>query len=318
MILSILIFLVSCLALALSGKWLIGALAGVARFLGWREFVVAFFIMSFASSIPNLFLGISSALSGIPELSFGDVVGGNVIDLTLVAALAVFLSKKGGLPAESRMVQRSAIFTIFIAILPLLLIWDKTLSRTDGLILILSFLFYVFWLFSKHENFAKVYNHETEKSLLKKFANFLRDLFIVILSIAILILSSQGIIMSSSFFADFFKVPLFLVGLLIVGLGNAIPETYFSIFSARKGQCWLILGNLMGSVIVCATLVLGTVAIIKPIIINDISSLATARFFLIIAAIFFLFFMRSDRKITKKEAFFLLFIYILFIIAEIR
>ena len=67
----------------------------------------------------------------------------------------------------------------------------------------------------------------------------------------------------------------------------------------------MILGDLMGAVIVPATLVLGIVALIRPIKITDFSSLAIARIFLIISAISFLFFLRTGKKITRKEALFL-------------
>jgi len=73
----------------------------------------------------------------------------------------------------------------------------------------------------------------------------------------------------------------------------------------------------MGSVISCATLVLGIVVLISPIEIADFSPFAIARFFLIIAAIFFLFFVKTDRKITAKEAFFLLSLYLVFIVVEV-
>jgi Ca2+/Na+ antiporter len=73
----------------------------------------------------------------------------------------------------------------------------------------------------------------------------------------------------------------------------------------------------MGSVVVPATLVLGTVAIICPIEIQDFSPFAIGRVFLIIAALFFFFFIKTDRKITKKEAMFLLGIYALFVLVEI-
>ena len=79
----------------------------------------------------------------------------------------------------------------------------------------------------------------------------------------------------------------------------------------------MILGDLMGSVIVCATLVLGVVVLIHPIENIDISPFVIARVFLIIAAIFFFIAIRTDSKITKKEALFLLLIFIIFFIAEI-
>ena len=100
--------------------------------------MVAFFVMSFAVSLPNLFVDVNAALQNKAELAFGDIIGGNLVDLTLVLAIAVFFSKKG-LSAESGMVQKSAIFTALIAVLPLVLILDGNLTRIDGTILILAF-----------------------------------------------------------------------------------------------------------------------------------------------------------------------------------
>lgn len=311
----ILIFLVCCALLYLSGEWVVGGLMRIARFLGWREFVVAFFVMAFAASLPNLFVGISSALRQIPQLSFGDIVGGNVIDLTLAVALATLLTR-GGIPAESRTVQTTSIFTIGSAVLYLILISDRNLSRLDGVLLIGFFIFYLFWLFSKRERFTRIYD-EHKVLIIKEFKFFLQDLGKVILGIVLLLLATEGIVKSASFFAQTLQAPLFLIGILIVGFGNALPEIYFAVVSAKKGETWMILGDLMGSVIIVATLVLGIVAIICPIEILDFLPFFIARFFLIISALFFLFFIKTGRKITEKEAFFLLSIYIVFVIAEI-
>jgi len=79
----------------------------------------------------------------------------------------------------------------------------------------------------------------------------------------------------------------------------------------------MILGDLMGSVIVPSTLVLGMVALIFPIKIVDFSPFAIARVFLILSALFFLICVRSDSKISKREAIVLLSLYILFVISEL-
>jgi len=311
----IFIFLISCVLISLSGKWLIDALVRIARFLEWREFVVAFFVVALAASLPNLFVGISAALHKIPELSFGDVVGGNLVDLTLVIAIATLIA--GGIQAESRMVQTSSIFTIIVALLPLILILDGTLGRIDGVILLICFAFYAFWLFSKEERFHKTYEEDGRRPIVKEFKGFLKDIGKLFLGIILLLLSAEGIVRTALFLSKDLNLPLALIGILIVGLGNAIPETYFTIVSARSGQTWMILGDLMGAVMVPATLVLGIVALICPITITNFSPFAIARTFLIVAALFFLFSVRSDRKITRKEALFLLFIYIIFLMVEI-
>jgi len=226
------------------------------------------------------------------------------------------LFAKGGIPAESRDIQTTSIFTLAAAILPLILIRDGELSRLDGGVLIIFFIFYLFWLFSKKERFAKIYNKQ-EISIVRDFKNFIQDLGKIFLGIFLFIIAAQGIVASAQFFAYTFNFPLILIGVLITGLGSALPEIYFAISVAKKGESWMILGDLMGAVIVPATLVLGIVALICPIKIPDFSPFIIARIFLIISTLFFFFFVRTNRRITKKEAFFLMGIYIIFFLVEI-
>ena len=308
------IFIVSFLLLFWAGTFIIGSLMRIAKFLGWKEFVVAFFVIALASTIPNFFVGISSAFHKIPQLSFGDVVGGNMVDLTLAVALVVLVAK--GLSTEGRLVQASSVFTMIVAILPLFLILDGVLGRGDGIILIGFFFFYVFWIFSKKERFAKVYDGQ-KVPLIKGLKIFLKDIGKIGLGIILLLAGAEGIVRSALFFANDLNLSLPLIGILVIGVGNCLPEIYFAIVSARKGQTWMILGDLMGSIITPATLVLGLVALIHPIEIVDFSPFAIARFFLIISALFFFFCVRSGRKITRKEAIFLLFVYIAFVATEL-
>ncbi|MCX6761049.1 MAG: hypothetical protein NTZ84_03045 [Candidatus Nealsonbacteria bacterium] len=88
----LLLFFTCCAVFYFVGELVVSSLMRISIFLGWREFVVAFIVVAFASSLPNLFVGISSALQGIPQLSFGDVAGNNLVALTLGVALATFFS----------------------------------------------------------------------------------------------------------------------------------------------------------------------------------------------------------------------------------
>lgn len=317
MIIYIFIFIFSCILLFWAGSRLVDELMQIARYLGWREFVVAFFVMAFACSLPNLFVGIDSALHKIPQLSFGDIVGGNVINLTLVAALAVLVGR-GSLPAESRMVQLSTLFSVFTAILPLFLILDGELGRLDGIVLILIFVVYVAWLFSKEERFKKAYNgQEISQKPISSAKDFFTNVGQVILFLGLLLLAAEGIVISAQSFSIALGVGLPIIGMLFVAFGNTLPEMYFSIVSARKGQTWMILGDLVGSVIYTSSLVLGIIALICPIRITDFSPFFIARIFLIISALLFLISIRSGQKITKKEGVILLIIYILFVASVI-
>jgi len=314
LIFQILIFIVSIFALSWLSSRLVGTLIVVAKFLKWREFIIAFFIMAFAASLPNLFVDINAAMNGMPEVAFGDIVGGNLLDLTLVIAIAVLFSSKF-LPAESEMIQKSAIFTSIIAVLPILLIWDGELGRADGVVLLMAFALYTWWLFAKEDRFKKVYRGRPSKTP-KSWFSLIWDFAKMIVFVALLLVASHFIVGSAQTFSENFNIPLSLVGILIIGAGNVFPETYFAIISAKKGEGWLVLGDIMGSVIVCATLVLGVVALLFPFQIDDLSPFLITRIFTIIAALIFILFVKTGKKITKNEGLLFMLLYVVFIIVQ--
>lgn len=315
MILQILMFIGSLLLLSFLSSRLVATLVSIAKRLHWREFIVAFFVMAFAGCVPNLFIDINSVLQGLPEIAFGDILGGNLVDLTLIIAIAALFSAKG-LPAESRMVQKSALFTSAVVILPIILIWDSVLSRTDGFILLGVFGLYVWWIFSKEDRFKKAYVGRPKKIPKGRFGLW-SDIIKIIIFLGLLLAASFFIIDSVQFFSVSWGIPLSLVSILVVGLGNCFPEGYFSILSARKGETWMILGDLMGSVIVCATLVLGIVCIISPFRINDLSPFLITRVFTVVASILFIVLIRSEEKISRKEGLLFLSVYIVFLLAQV-
>jgi cation:H+ antiporter len=308
----VLIFLLSFFLLFWSSNFLVESLKKVSKFLGWKEFVVSFFIVALSTTIPNFVVDVTSAINRVPHLALGDVIGTNIVDLTLIVGVSALISR-AGLSLPSRTVQGSSIFTILVAILPLILILDGELSRADGILLIFAFLIYLFWLFQKKERFEKIYDGIKEPLTLQFF---FKNLLFLFFSISILLLSAQGIVKSALFFSSFFKVPLTFIGALIVGFGTALPEFSFCFQAAKKSQDWMIVGDVMGSVILTTTLVLGTVSLISPIKNLSLSQLLVARIFLLISAILFFIFVRSDKKVTKKESLFLIFLYFLFLFTQ--
>src|SRR3989338_7836694 len=122
MIFHIVLILISAFLLLLAATWLVRGVGIMAEYLAWKEFVVAFFVMAAGASLPNLFIGFSSIAHGIPELSFGDILGNSVADLTIIAAIATLFI--GKFPTEGKTIQASSILTAAVALFPLLLIAD--------------------------------------------------------------------------------------------------------------------------------------------------------------------------------------------------
>ncbi len=314
----IFVTLFSFAVLIFIGRWVIYSLVVIARYFGFKEFVVAFFTVSIGAVIPEFFVGVTSALQGVPELSLGAVVGENLFLITVTIALATFFSAQG-LVVDSKTVRIGIIFTVLVAILPLLLILNGELSRMDGLFLLATFAFFVFWLFSKKERFAKVYEEETPElsRLTKKTA--VKSMFIAVGGILAIVISVDLLLRELLVVSHEMGIPLAVVGIFFVAIGTALPETYFAIDLARKGNSWMVLGGIMGGIAMASTLVLGVVALIEPIILTKetLSSMVLARMFLTIAAIMLLVFVTTGHTITRKEGLALLAVYISFLLAEI-
>ncbi len=312
-IIFITIFIVSCTIFYFSGGWIIGGVTKISYKLGWREFILAFLVMAFTASLPNFFVGITSALKGVPELSFGDVIGGNLVALTVAAPLALMFSLKKEIIANSRTVQWSLFFTLGAAVLPSILILNGTLTRLDGLILISFFIAYLFWLFRKRERFMLDRKNLVEEPVVEDCQIGRSDISKMVAGLFLIVVGAQGIVMSATYFAEGFGLSLLLIGVLIVGVGNALPQIYFASSASYKGDNWMLLGSVMGSVVIPATLVLGLVSLISPITVDNVDVAMVGRIFLVIAALVFFFSLKTSQKLVIQEAFLLLGIYVAFL-----
>lgn len=309
-LLYILIFAISCFILVKSGTWLLKSLIRIARSLEWSDFFATFCLVAFATSLPELFVGISSAFHGFPQLSFGNIIGANILNLTLGLAIAALVA--GGLKLKKETAQKTSLYTAFFAILPLILILDKSLSRIDGLILLAAIALYLKKVFIKKKHLARHFNDKIRKNI-GQFKLFLKDLAIFFGSVALLLLSAEGVVRTINLLAIEVNLPLVAAGALFVSLGTALPELTIGIKAVSLGRKDMVLGDFMGTVVVNSCFILGIVSLIAPLKINNFSPYLIGIVFTFITALAFARFSRTDREITRKEAYALIAIYLLFV-----
>lgn len=312
MILYIIIFLISFIFLSKSGTILVRSLIRLAQFLKISEFVIAFILMSFATSIPELFIGISSAIEKVPVFSFGDVLGANFINITLVIGLVAILNN--GIKTESKISQKNLWFIFFIALLPILFALDGVVSRIDGLILIASFLFYLFRLLGEKEYFSKVLNGV--KIDFEIFSKVFKEMFSFVLGILILIASSALLVFSGKNIASLIDMDVLTFSILFVALGTTLPELTFGIRASLLKHNEMTLGNSIGSVAFNSSFVIGIVSIIKPIEIHKASMFFLIISFLLASFLLFNLFIYTRSHISRREGFILVFIYLFFIVSQ--
>ena len=191
--------------------------------------------------------------------------------------------------------------------LPILLGLNGILSRLDGIILISAGIIFMLILIRERGHFHKPYENRD---------HYLKNGFILLASIAVMIASAHFIVISSETLAIGIGVPAIIIGLVLVALGTTLPEFTFSLQSIRKGHSEMAIGNLWGTVIVDACIGVGLTALIAPIAIN-LYVLSIIGVFTLFAVVFSLIFMRTDGVLTKNEALTLIFFYLAFVVAQI-
>jgi len=309
----ILVFIVACVILLKSGTSAVKVLVRIARFLKWSEFITAFLLMAFTTSLPEFFVALTSAFNKKTEIAFGNVMGSNIINLTWAVALPVMLA--GSLKARSLIARRSSLYAVIIAVLPLFLILDGNLSRLDGFLLLFVVLLYIKNLLEQKKRFAKPVN-DAEKDWAAT-RGFLKDLLIFFLAAAFLLLSAQAIVWAASQIASLAGVSLVFISILFVALGTTLPEVIFGLKSVFLNHKDMVLGNLMGSVAANVGLVLGLAVLIHPLKVADFSPYLSGIAFTIAGVLFFSLFIRSERQITRGEGVFLILLYLAFVLSQV-
>ncbi|MBD3361995.1 hypothetical protein GF358_04365 [Candidatus Woesearchaeota archaeon] len=308
--LTILLFITSCLILVASGAFLVRSLIILTKFLRLSRYMGAFIIMAFSTSLPELFIGISSALEKNSALAFGTVIGSNIANITLIGGITVIMARKVNITRLA--IKNDVLAMIGLGALPmiLMLIGNK-LSRIDAVILLIVFSAYTYHLIKvKKEYSLKIKDH------INKW-HVLGAMLVFILSIGLLYGSSHYVVKYGIKLGLGLTLPPIFVGLFFLALGTSLPELVFTVKAMQRKHPEFAIGDLIGSVVINSTLVLAVTALIFPIYVNFFLFLTSA-IFMILALVLFAAFVRSGNKFTYLEGISLLLLYILFIIVEMN
>ncbi|MDZ7586149.1 MAG: sodium:calcium antiporter [Patescibacteria group bacterium] len=281
------------------------------------KFAITSLLLAFATSVPELVVGVTAALEGRPNLALGAVLGSNIADISLVIGGAALI---GGSFSVAGEFLKMDIFSVFLAgVMPLMLLMDSQLSRVDGIILLFIYGMYNFGLLRKRVDRSTGGHGGLLRRMLmvgtrKKLNRWLAWLF---LGAAMLVFSADMIVKSGIILAKGLNLPVFMIGLFLVGVGTSLPELSFEIRAVRKKQIGMALGDLFGSVVANSTLILGIVSLIAPIkLTNGLNAylLAAAAF----GVMFLLFwqFVRTKKKLERWEGLVLILVYLGFVMME--
>lgn len=259
-LLNILLLLVGFVLLVKGADLFVDGAVGISQKLRIPAVVVGLTIVAFGTSAPEASVSIAAAIAGSNGIAVGNVLGSNMFNLLVVTGLsAIFMA----LPVSGGILRRDYPFMLLITAVMLgmfLLVTPNDLSRADGVILLLLFVFFLAYTVM---GALKSRSSQTDET--GEIPKLWKSLLISIVGIVAIVIGGDLVVDNASAVAIAWGMDEILVGLTIVACGTSLPELVTSVVASKKGENDIAVGNVVGSNIFNILLVLGASATINPI-----------------------------------------------------
>ncbi|WP_287388465.1 calcium/sodium antiporter [Lachnospira sp.] len=263
-LLKFILFLVVGFALLVKGAdWFVEGAAGVAVKLGIPEIIVGLTIVAMGTSAPEAAVSITSAFKGSADITIGNVVGSNIMNVAIILGLTAVITTIAVLKTT---IFIDIPFTLAVTLVLLVLGLDGQVSRVDGVILWVLFIGYLAYLFiwtKKNKDNGEA--EESDEIEAGKKLPIWKLFCLIVIGIVLIVFGSNVAVDGAKGIAKICGMSDRLIGLTIVALGTSLPELVTSVTAAKRGNADLAVGNIVGSNIFNILFVVGTSALIIPV-----------------------------------------------------
>lgn len=277
-------------------------LAGVFKL---SAFSLSFILMAFATSIPEIFVGLIASLNNMGEIAIGVVLGSSIINLTLITGLIAIFTRK--LEVKNVYTRRQGLLLGFMAAFTIATLLDGKLNVFDGIILVISYLIYLYELWFSQ---AK----EKDVRIRIDFNKVLPVAIIVLTSVFALMFLSEVMITSTYTISRMLGIFPIVGAALLISSVTAIPELIYEFVAIRGEDKRMALGDLIGAVGTNLSLVVALVAFINPLSFVVTPVIAVMLFFLAISVFLFIFFLYTKESLEWWEGMILITVFVAFLL----
>ena len=251
--------IVGIILLIKGGELLFDGSISISLKLNIPKFIVGMTVVSFATSAPELIVSIQAAMMGHPDLALGNIVGSNIANIAFVLGIIIVIT-----PIKVDKVFYKTDWPVMMVITLLFFFLfknDNSLSKNEGIILLMVLCVYLVFLFVFKRNEIEDDELETNKNDM----SFLRILFLLGFGGFFLWLGSEVLIKGAIELATQIGISERVISISVVAFGTSIPELSTSIVAILNKEKGISIGNLIGSNIFDMLGVMGITAIIAPI-----------------------------------------------------
>ena len=270
MLIEIIIIILGFILLVKGADLLVKSATSIAKKFGLSEILIGLTIVALGTSLPEVFITITSAIDGHSDLIIGNAIGSCICNFLFVIGLSSLIRP---VKFKKRIIRVHLPIGIFVMFLLLFLGnteklgETQTITRGQGVILLLCTLAYI--LYTIYEE-KKVKDKEFDEEMIKDVkskenSSITRIIVYMILGILGLKFGSDFVVDNAIIIAETFGLSERFIGMTIVAIGTALPEIITGIISAKRGEPDLLLGNITGSNILNLCLLIGLGAVINPL-----------------------------------------------------
>lgn len=261
--------LVAGLALILMGaNWLVDGSSSIAKKTGMSEFIIGLTIVGIGTSTPEMVVSFISSIKGQTDMAIGNIVGSNIFNTLVILGITALICP---LDITKESLKRDLPLNIGVTGLLIILgmkgslfgLGDDSLTRIDGLIMLLILVLYFRLLLRKPKNSIEIQEQESDESI-KVFSTGKSVLFIIA-GLAGLVIGGRLFVNAATEIALYYNMSQKFIALTIMAAGTSLPELATSVVAAIKGRGQLAMGNILGSNISNILLILGGSAVICPL-----------------------------------------------------
>ena len=257
MLIPVLLFLVGLLCLIKGGDWFVDGSTGIARRFHVPELLIGATGVSIGTTLPEVMVSTTSALSGHGEIAYGNAIGSVICNAALIAAITVAV-RPGKVDPKSLRVP--VLFFFAAAALYTGVAYSTGyFSRPIGFVLLALFVAYIVCNVLAMKNAPAPEEEEDggESSLGK-------DIGLLVVGAALIAVGANLLVDNGTLIAQALGVPESVIALTFVALGTSLPELVTAITSLAKGHGALSLGNVIGANVFNLVLVSGVSVSLAP------------------------------------------------------
>lgn len=258
------VLVVAFFALIKGADMFVDGASSIARKLGIPPVIIGLTIVAMGTSAPEAAVSITAALDKSNGIALGNVVGSNIFNLLVVLGFCMLMTK---VTTKKEIITRDFPWNIMASIIVVLFVLDGTISRLEGILLLALFVCYIgYVVFCAIKSRAAADEDEIGNS------SWLKSIIFLAVGIVLIVLGGDFVVDSATSIAKSWGVDDTLIGLTIVACGTSLPELVTSIVAAKKGECEMAVGNVIGSNLFNLLFILGMTTTITPITGIDFAS----------------------------------------------